>query len=125
MADPSRCLLPIERQTGRPSGGGAGGPGAQSAPLVTSAPVALGVTNEVKQVLPGNPSRRFLLIQNQSPFAWRISYGIQARPGFGLLLLPGQVYRESGDAVPTSAVFLVGELGTAPGYPGAGLALEG
>jgi len=125
MSAPQKCLLPAQRQASGARAGHGDQPGAGRPGVELSNPKPLQVTETPELALAAFAQRRYLLIQNQSPFAWRVSFTQKARPGTGLLLLPGQTYEERGDAVPTGAVYVVGELGTAPGYPGAGIAIQG
>lgn len=97
-----------------------------SDPSVTlSSPRSLQITETVQIVLRANLRRRYLCLQNQSLFAWRYMWDLEARPGFGSLLSAGRSIILRGEDVPGGALYIVGDIATAPGYPGPGVAIEG
>jgi len=117
-----------ERSASHGSGSSSGaerGAGADAKPkLRLSAATPLQVTNEAAQVIGSNPGRRYLLIQNHSPYTWRVAFGRMAQAGAGEMLLPGEELLYVGEYTPIDSVSLVGEMGAAPGTPGAGIIME-
>lgn len=77
-----------------------------------AAPSALQLTIEPQLVLERNPFRTALIIQNDSPVAWRAGFGWQPSRSYGFLILPGSRKAFVGWHVPLEAVYLMADITT-------------
>ena len=80
--------------------------------LTRTQPLFIGLEPQV--VLPYNPHRKYLLVQNNSTGDMWLAFSIEAGIGTGIRLLPGTVY-EPQRYVPLSTVSIVGATGSQSG----------
>jgi len=72
-----------------------------------SGPIPIQVTNEAAQVLPANPSRVYLSIENLSLWPWRVMFNGTPKAGYGIMIPPGEERSWEGMAVPVGLVKVI------------------
>lgn len=73
------------------------------------------ITNTSRPVLPANPARKFLLIQNSDPVGniW-VAFGIDAALNFGVKIASGGGAILFDNNTPTSDVYAIGDIAANP-----------
>jgi len=117
LEDLANLILRIARQGGRArplSGANATG-------FVTK---GFKATDVAIQVLPNNPARRYLLVQNNSFGFMYVGFGSKPAASNGFLIRPGKYFEP--DVVPASSIYVLGTTNKATAtYDQAGIVIEG
>lgn len=72
-------------------------------------------TAQSTQILPADPSRKFLFFSNDDALGYaRISFGVEATLTTGIKIAPGGGGILLDNNVPTAAVFIIGSIATNP-----------